>query len=213
MAITDADKLGIYNGALVEILGSRALASLTEAREPRRVLDQIWASGGIVNYALERGDWNFATRTVRLGVDTDVTPAFGYDAAFTRPTDLVRLTSIARSPDSRSPMLASEYADESGWWHANGTTLYVKYVSNDTDYGFESSRWTESFTDYLKALMAFRGGKRIASPSAMRDAKQLMDLALKTARSDDAMAEGVKMLPSGSWSQSRGSSGSRYGGE
>jgi len=212
MAISDADKLAAYNGALVEILGSRPLASLTEEREPRRILDQIWASGGIVRYALERGDWNFATRTIELSVDSSITPSFGYDAVFTKPTDVARVTTISRSPDSVA-LKASEYVDEAQRWYANGTTLYIKYVSDDPDYGFESSRWTESFTDYLKALMAFRGGRRIASPQAMRDAKQLMELALKAARSDDAMAEGVKMLPSGSWRRSRGNSGSRYGGE
>ena len=38
MAITNSDRLDVYNGALRR-LGSRRLASLTENREPRRVLD------------------------------------------------------------------------------------------------------------------------------------------------------------------------------
>ena len=51
MAITNSDRLDVYNGALRR-LGSRRLASLTENREPRRVLDDIWNNGALVNYAL-----------------------------------------------------------------------------------------------------------------------------------------------------------------
>jgi hypothetical protein len=45
-----ASKLKLYNDAL-GILGERRLASLTENREPRRVLDEVWDAGkGVVNY-------------------------------------------------------------------------------------------------------------------------------------------------------------------
>ena len=68
MTIDPAHKLRAYNGALVEVLGTRPLSSLAEDREPRRVLDQIWAGGALVRYALERGDWNFATRAIEVAM-------------------------------------------------------------------------------------------------------------------------------------------------
>ena len=58
------DKLSIYNGAL-SILGERRLASLTENREPRYKLDDVW-DNNFVRRLLQMGQWQFAQRTVQL---------------------------------------------------------------------------------------------------------------------------------------------------
>ena len=95
MAISADIKLDIYNGALLR-LASRKLASLTEGRESRRVLDQYWgAQNKIVSYALERGDWNFALRARKLEADTAVEPQWGWTYAYEKPTDFRRLSALS----------------------------------------------------------------------------------------------------------------------
>ena len=47
--------LALYNIALFAI-GERAIASLTESREPRRLLDEVWSRGvGATTACLEQG--------------------------------------------------------------------------------------------------------------------------------------------------------------
>lgn len=81
------DQLSLYNNALT-VLGERKIASLTENREPRRVLDDVWS--GAVKYCLEQGQWKFAIRTSKLTYSTDVNPVFGYRRAFERPSEIGR---------------------------------------------------------------------------------------------------------------------------
>ncbi|HET99682.1 MAG TPA: hypothetical protein ENH89_04810, partial [Aurantimonas coralicida] len=64
------DQLALYNIALAAV-GERSIASLTEGREPRRLLDEIWNRGaGAIEYFLEQGYWNFAIRTVQIDRST-----------------------------------------------------------------------------------------------------------------------------------------------
>lgn len=204
MAISADLKLRVYNDAL-RILQSRKLSSLTESREPRRVLDDIWGSDDrVVLRALERADWNFATRSVEAGYSTSVTPAFGHTRAFSKPTDLVRLTAISPDPMFGTSLMAHEYADEGGYWLCGFDVLYVKYVSKGDDYGLDGSKWSQAFVDYIAATLAADGADRITNSSGMvQKCLYLQRDALKRAKSRDAMDEGVKLLPSGSWSRSR----------
>jgi hypothetical protein len=59
-------RLSIYNGALRECQ-ERKLASLSEDREPRRVLDDVWNDGdGLLRFVLRQKQWRFARRTVEI---------------------------------------------------------------------------------------------------------------------------------------------------
>ena len=80
-------KLSIYNGALT-IIGERKLASLTENREPRYKLDEIW-DNDMIDRCLQMGQWKFAKRTVELTASPSVTPSFGFQYAFEQPADHV----------------------------------------------------------------------------------------------------------------------------
>jgi hypothetical protein len=210
MAISDEHKLRAYNGALTEVLGLRPIASLSEEREPRRVMDAVWAGGAVVTYGLERGDWNFATRAMELAPSASVEPQFGFRYAYPKPNDFARLTTISADPYFRPALSASQYSLESSYILTDYQKLYIKVVSKDDEYGFDSSKWSEGFFEYLKGRMAFLTAERLTqSTSKLRDAKALMDEALVNAKSNDAMEEGWKALPSGSWSRSRGSNRSR----
>ena len=105
------DRLSIYNGALM-LAGERFLASLTEEREPRRLLDHVWDTGGL-KACLEMGQWAFAMRTTQVDYDTSVEPGFGYHRAFVKPDDWVLTSAVCEDEFFRSPLL--RYWDEAGY--------------------------------------------------------------------------------------------------
>lgn len=204
MPITNTDRLDVYNGALRR-LGSRRLASLTENREPRRVLDGIWNNGALVNYALERGEWNFALRSVQGAYNASITPGFGFRRAFDKPDDFRRLAGLSADEYFRRPLTAEEYTDEGGYWLSDNDTLYIRYVSSHDNYGYDSSRWTESFRYYLETCMALEACERITnSDTKMQLIERDQRKYLTQAKSTDAMQEGVKFRPAGAWASSRG---------
>lgn len=194
-------KLTLYNGALVQHLGERKLASLSENREPRRVLDDVW-DGGFVRWCLEQGMWNFAMRSRRATYSPSVEPAFGYRYAFDRPTDFVRLAAI--SADERFSMPLLDYRDEGGYWFCDHQTIYVKYVSDDAEFGGDFSLWPETFTRWAQAALAERAAVRLSQNRSDRDAvaKEAKRL-LTDARSKDAQNEPTRFPPSGNWSSAR----------
>ena len=197
-----ATKLSLYNGAL-EDLDERRLASLTEAREPRRVLDDFYDS--TVKYCLEQGYWNFAMRAVQADSSSSITPTFGYQYAFTKPEDFVRLYAMSSEPTMRQPLL--EFVDEPALWYANVDPLYVKYVSDDTAYGMDLSLWPDTFTNYVELRLALKACKRITGKSASDDLVKAEKRALADARSKDAMNEPPGQMPAGTWVRSRRAGG------
>jgi len=207
-------RLKIYNGAL-RILGERKLASLTESREPRFLCDDEW-NDGLVRYALERGQWRFAMRTSRLDYSTDITPAFGLRYGFEKPTDWVDTSAVCSDEYFNTPL--TRYADEVGYWFSDLTQIFVKYVSDDEDYGADVARWPYSFTEYVKALLASRIAARLTSgKEIVNDLLQprsgLVATTLVTAKNRDAMAGPTTFPAQGNWSLSRqGRSSSRRGG-
>ena len=92
MAISEVDKLSIYNGALL-FIGERQLATLTDNVESRRLLDGAWDRDGIET-VLEQGQWNFAMRTSKFEYSPSITPAFGHTRAFEKPSDFVRVCAM-----------------------------------------------------------------------------------------------------------------------
>lgn len=144
------DRLKIYNGALL-ICKARSLASLSVNEEPRRLLDDVWNDGG-VRFCLEQGQWHFALRAARLDYEPSIAPAWGFRRAFTKPTDWVDTSAVCIDPYYKSPLL--DYADEAGYWFCDLDQIYVKFVSDDANYGGNLANWPVSFTEYVKAHFA-----------------------------------------------------------
>lgn len=199
-----ATKLGLYNGAL-RIIKERKLASLTEGRESRRLLDDAYGDGstnGAVRYCLEMGQWTFATRSVQIDYSPSVTPSFGHRYAFDRPSDLVRVCAVCQDEYFKVPLL--EYVDERNYWYASQQTIYVKYVSNGASYGADLSLWPESFVKTVEAYLA----KEIVSSLTQDDkilqrAYSIWDAEEKKAKSIDAMNKPTSFPPQGAWVSSR----------
>jgi len=195
-----ATQLGLYNAALTEV-GDRALVSLDENREPRRVLDTVYAD--TVRDCLEQGQWNFALRSVRLDADGDVTPAFGFAHIFDKPDDWVRTVGLSASETFAPPL--ARYHDEAGVWAADMTPIFARYVSSGGAYGLDLNAWPRSFARLVELTLAFRVCERLAHSGglAQRLARDAGD-ALRIALNRDAMNEAPPRLrPPGAWTRAR----------
>ncbi|MGY3393438.1 hypothetical protein ACVWW6_006029 [Bradyrhizobium sp. USDA 3311] len=200
------DKLTLYNLALAH-LNERRLVSLNEQREPRRVLDDFWPS--VAGYCLERKIWNFMLRTVQIDASSTMTPAFGYLFAFAIPDDWVRTRWISTTPEMQPPL--NDYKEETGYWFANFTPLFITYTSNDPLYGMNLGVWPSSFEDYVSLRLAGQACGRITGKSELLQGPQGLikreEKAYKIAASNCAMNDAVGFAPVSSWVRARRSYG------
>jgi hypothetical protein len=189
-----ADRLAIYRGAL-RLLGNAAgLSSLTEVNPARYRLDEAWQPA--VDYLLAKGLWNFAIRSVELSNDEDVEPLFGRQYAFSKPEDWVRTASM--SSDGTFSTSYEQYEDEGDYWYADTDPLYVKYVSNDSSYGWNIGAWRQPFSKALEAYLAYECGLPISADKGNRnDMNTLFRSLLKEAKTLDAVDERVQYSPTG----------------
>jgi hypothetical protein len=195
-----ATKLGVYNDAL-ELIGERSLSSVSENREPRRVLDGRYDSA--LNYCLEAGYWNFAMRSVEFTADTVVEPPFGFTYAFEKPSDWIRTAALSDSETFMTPL--RHYVDEGDYWFADITPIYVRYVSNGATYGLDLTRWPETFTRYVVAHLAAEICERLTQNSSkLEELRRLEKRRLADAKAKDAINDPVGRVPTGSWVLSRG---------
>lgn len=193
-------KLTIYNGAL-SVLGERKLSSLTEDREARYKLDDVW-DNDLIDRVLQMGQWNFAGRSIELQASPSVTPSFGYQYGFDKPTDFIRTMAVANDQYFNVPL--TEYSDEAAWWFADIETIYVQYVSNDSQYGSDFSLWPFNFTEMVEHYMAYKIAPRLTGMDLDSDALLAKyKLALRDAKSTDAMESPAQFMPRGSWANSR----------
>jgi hypothetical protein len=196
------DKLTVYNMALHH-LGQVRLASLSESRSARRVLDDFWDQ--TVQECLEAGLWNFMLRTVQIDASTTIVPSFGFKYAFTIPVDQVRTILVSTVETFTPPDL--DYREETGYWYDNFTPIYVQYLSKDTLYGLNLGAWPGNFTKFVSLQLAEYACKEItgstellAGPDGI--SKRLYKAMMK-AKSNDAMDEPPQEMPTGTWTRSR----------
>lgn len=203
-----ADRLGIYNGALL-LCKTRSIASLTVNEEGRRLLDQVWADGG-VRYCLERGQWRFAMRDQQIYHDPSIDPAWGYRYAFAKPDDWLVTSAVCQDEFFRIPLL--QYTDQASWWFAAIDPIYVRFVSSHADYGGNLAKWPATFTQYVEAYFASCIVGKIASDDSTRTfllgapgrvEQGELHKRLVTAKNRDSMDEPTKYPAQGTWSRAR----------
>lgn len=193
-------RLKIYNGALL-LCGDKSLANLTENREPRYLLDEVWNDDG-VRYCLEQAQWHFAMRASRLDYNPAITPDWGFQRAFDKPTDWVATSGVFYDEYMRSPLL--QYADEVAYWFADVDEIYVKYVSDDASYGNDLAKWPASFTDYVKAYFAYRIVRKLpGGAEKVEDIKKELGKTLVTAKNRAAMTQPATFPSRGTWAAAR----------
>ncbi len=193
-------QLGIYNEAL-GWLGQRKLASLAENREPRRYLDDEWTQG--VNFCLEQCYWNHAKRFVKIDAEQEIIPKFGFKYTFQKPDDWVRTYLV--SDNDYFNWVLRRYTDMNNFLYADITPLYFKYISNDPNFGWNMSLWTEDFVQYVSVYLADKISTRIRgiSDTQMQTLKTEVKRVKKNAAAHDAMNLPVGQPPQGTWVVSR----------
>lgn len=193
-------KLGLFQGAC-QVVGARKIASLTEDRLSRRELDGVFARGGI-RTCLKAGQWNFAMRAAMLDYSPSIEPDFGLRRAFDKPTDWVRTCGVTSDEYFRSPL--TEYMDEAQIIYADLDTIYVRFVSDDTGYGMDYSKWPEDFARYVEAWFGLQIHDRVVNNAGKKEElKKDIKKLLTEAKARDAMDEAAVFLPSGSWVAAR----------
>ena len=193
-------RLSLYNGALT-VLGERKLASLTENREPRYKLDDIW-DNDLIDRVLQMGQWKFARRSAKLAASLSVTPPFGYQYAFEKPDDWIRTMEVAHDQYFDVPI--TRYDSEAKHIFCDPEEIYYAYVSNDTQWGGDFSLWPANFTEMVEHYMAMKAAPRITGVD-ISDAELLKKwkMWLAEAKATDAMEEPAKFPPKGGWARSR----------
>lgn len=189
------------------------LASLSEARKPRFLLDQVWNNGG-AQACLEEGNWAWATRTISIAPDPNVNPPFGYLYAYQKPTDWVRTVAISTDPIFTQPL--SELVDENGWWFTNASAIFVKYISNAPQYGMNLTLWPETFKQFVAAHFAQKIVKSLTHDKEIQEKVALeRKMTLFSARSKDEINKPASFYPRGQLSRARSGMywGRRMGGE
>lgn len=194
------DKLSIYNGAL-NVIGERRLANLSENRETRFKLDDIF-DNDFLNRVLQMGQWNFAARSAKIPASTTITPTFGYEFAFPKPDDFVRTMRITFDDFFKQPI--TRYNDESQFWFMNEDIIFVQYVSNDIQFGGDFSLWPFNFTEMAEHYLAYKVAPRLTGLD-LSDTALLgkWKLALREAKAVDGMEAPARFAPQGAWASSR----------
>lgn len=203
-------RLKIYNGALM-LCEARSIASLTVNEESRRLLDDVYNDDGI-GYCLEQGQWGFAMRGAKFDYDTTITPQFGYSRAFQKPSDWVLTSALCGDEYYQSPVTG--YVDEAGYWYADLDEIYVRYVSDDSSYGGDMSKWPQTFTEYVKHYFAWRICKKMpgGGEDRIERIRKEMERALLAAKNKNAMTGPTQFMPRGAWLEARFGGASRRDG-
>lgn len=162
-------KLSLYNGALL-LMTERKLASLDDpvgddTPLAQIELDTVWDNGAR-DFCLEQGLWNFATRSQSITYDPDITPAFGLQRVFDKPSDWIRTAALCS--DDRFSATVLDYRDEGSYWFSDLDTIYVKYISNDNSYGYDLSLWPQTFVKFVSAYLAMETCERITQNRVKR---------------------------------------------
>lgn len=195
-----ASRLGIYNGAL-RVCGERRLATLNENREPRRLLDDVWTGGGL-DRCLEAGQWNFAMRSVQIDYDPAEDPQFGLAYAFTKPDDWIRTCGFCS--DERFEVPYRAYKDEVGFWYADITPIYVRYVSNDAAFGGDLTKYPGTYQEFVECWFARQIIRKLTSDKEkVAEVKKELKDARRDALAKDAMNDSTQIPFRGSWTRSR----------
>lgn len=190
-------KLSVYNGAL-RVLGERK-TTLTEQREPRRLLDDVWDDDG-VRRCLQMGQWNFAIRSTQMDYDTGIAPPFGRRRVFAKPEDFVRVAGVCSDEYFRCPL--TTYQDNAGFWIDDLDTIFVRYVSADVDYGMDFSKWPPNFTSFVEGWFGLQIKPRLTGNKAEWTQSDV-DKLMRAAKATDAMEEPPGFQPAGNWVRSR----------
>lgn len=203
-------KLSIFNNVM-GLLGGRTLTRVTDTNEPATILNGLW--GHVREYCLEQGRWKFAEREVKLTPSLTEVPTFGFANAFEKPVDFVRVNEISSDEYFGTPIF--HIHERGDYWYCDIEELYVRYISKDAAWGYDTTRWPETFVTFLTLYLAVRAAPRLApnlKPELIRIGANVdLDGAKKNALAKDAVSGPTQFLPQGAWASARSRNRNVYG--
>lgn len=199
---TEPSQLSIFNNAM-NLIGGQQLTKLTDAFEHARVLHSLWPH--VRDYCLEQGRWNFAEREVKLTPSLTELPSFGLQNAFDKPTDMIRVNEVAADEYFSAPIF--QIHERGAFWYCDLEELFIRYISKDSNFGYDITKWPESFTLFVTLYLATRAAPRLA-PNLKLELIRAggnvgLEEAKKNALSKDAVSGPTQFLPQGNWSMAR----------
>lgn len=200
-----ATKLGIFRS--VHLLVKQNPVGMTVSDDDQMVNTINLAYDAAIAHLLEQGLWNFATRTVQAEASDDISSQFGFNFVFEKPADYAgRLVALSANEYFRPPL--QHYHEDGGlegYFFADNDPLYIRYISNSSDYGLNLGAWPASFTRAVEYEIAYRVAPHITNMSAAEkeELRKEKVRALRDARSKDALNQAPERPPVGRLVQSR----------
>lgn len=203
MAVT---KTTLYRDAIMLLKQDAVDVTVTDDNAFVNNLDLVYDRA--LAFCLIKGDWNFATRTVSIEASDDLDSGFGYSNVIEKPDDYAgRIVAISGN-ELFDPQL--DRYDEDGGLQGNifcdADPLYLRYISNGTDYGLNLSIWPATFERFVEYELAWRIAPQLTSWSAAEreEFRKERNRVLREAQANDARNQGAKPTPQGRLVQARG---------
>ena len=193
----------IYNDALL-ILGKDPLPA-GDADHPDRVRLDAAVAAGAVDDVLEDTNWRFGLSSAKIGYDTAVTPAFGYQYAHQKPSELHRIVAISTDEYFRYPL--KDYLDEGDYFFCGYEDIYLRYISSG--WLIQPDAWPTFFARLVAAKLA-RNAAPVIDKTLIDHAKDIYDDRKSSALGNDAVQSPPQKIAEGSWVNSR-YHGAQYG--
>lgn len=172
-------KLQVFNESL-RILGQPLLSTPDQAGEDGKQLRDAYE--GAVNWCYEQGNWNSAIERAELA-QAATPPSWGYDYYYELPAAFKRLVDISETGTRWDDH--TDYQLENGKIATNAATLYIRYISSEL-VTLTPGEWTQAFSDFVSATLAFRCAPKI-NASALSSAAEQMENNRRIALGVDAV--------------------------
>jgi hypothetical protein len=191
---TQAD---IINSALVDCEQPEASGPNDTSTWVRRMRNRYPAA---VRKVFERHPWKFARKRQQLQ-DSGQTDVIGWDFAYTKPGDCLRIILInaTGNTDDRG---VPDYDDEAGFILTNLSPCYLMFVSSDW-LSMEGS-WPQVVADAVSSELAAKCYGLFGKSATKKDElKKDARLAMQIAKTWDSQQKPYRELPRGKWSGAR----------
>jgi len=184
-----ASKTEIANRALIKLGQPRVSNIATDSSAAPVTINQIYDS--VLKYCIQQYPWNFTITRTDLAPDANA-PSWGFDYAFTLPSDCLQILEIMNDP---------EYQVEGGKILCDGSdTLYIKYIALITD----AALFPPIFVEFFAQQMAIEACDRITDDTNLKSVLlQQMSGITETAMATDAIENWPAQLVDDDWLTSR----------
>ncbi len=184
----------IYNDAL-QCMGLEDITSNTDDSNRRGKLDRALDSS-LVADLLEMTSWTFGTSSTKSSYDPAIEPAWGYQRAHSKPSDMQRLDGVFHDEYFQVPLKL--YHDEGAYFYTDIDDLFVQYIS--TSWLTNPAQWPAHFRKLVASKMATDAAAslKVEGADPVR-AKGIYDERESSSKSIDAMAAPPRILAGGKW--------------